>query len=371
MKIAIFHSFLKVKGGAEAMMVNIKEKYNGDFWTGSILTSEFNATKTDFVNISLFGKGEFVALTEERTDIFYFPNRIWNLAFNQKIKELLQYDVVLFAGNLWFVQTRLRKLIQKTGSKTKLINYCNTPPRFLCDQREEKLAKFPAPIKFVANKICDLALHLYKKDIQNCDVIIGNSQNIQKRIKKYLNLDVPYIFPPCKTCQYLGEGEYFLSHSRLEDMKRIRLIVEAFAKMPDKKIIFCSTGPLKNWLVDQCKIYPNITYEGIVSEERLVELIGSCKAGIVIPIDEDAGMVQVELMSAGKPVLAVSEGGMLETVIEGETGYFVPANPTVQDIVSAVQKFETLKDWKPKCIAQAKLFSETAFFEQLDKYIKL
>jgi glycosyltransferase involved in cell wall biosynthesis len=152
-------------------------------------------------------------------------------------------------------------------------------------------------------------------------------------------------------------------------MKRIKLIVEAFALLPDKKIIFCSTGPLKNWLIKQCEIYPNITYEGIVSEQRLAELIGNCKAGVVIPIDEDAGMVQIELMSAGKPLLAVAEGGLLETVIEGETGYFVPANPSVENIIEAIKKFDIPKNWKEKCQNQAKLFSETAFFEQLDKYI--
>jgi len=80
--------------------------------------------------------------------------------------------------------------------------------------------------------------------------------------------------------------------------------------MKNKKLVICSTGPLHNWFEEQIKMrnLDNILFEGFVSDERLSELIGNCYAGIYIPVDEDFGMTQIELMAAGKPVIGVEEG---------------------------------------------------------------
>jgi glycosyltransferase involved in cell wall biosynthesis len=216
----------------------------------------------------------------------------------------------------------------------------------------------------------------YQKDLEAMDLVLSNSQNIRGRLQEYLQIDSQPIYPPVDTTkfQYQSTGDYFLSHSRLEDMKRIRLIVEAFAKMPEKKLVICSTGPLEGWIKEQIatRNLQNITFEGLVSNERLEELVGNCLTGIVIPVDEDAGIVQCELMAAGKPVIGVAEGGIKETVIDGKTGFLLPANPSVEDLIQTIQNLtpEKAKSMKKDCVEHARQFDSSVFYKKMDREIE-
>jgi glycosyltransferase involved in cell wall biosynthesis len=208
------------------------------------------------------------------------------------------------------------------------------------------------------------------------DLIIADSQNVQKRLKKYFNIESKVIYPPVETEKFtwIGQDEFFLSYARLEPLKRIPLILDAFEKMPEKKLVICSSGPLKDWLKEEIskRQLKNVVYEGLVSDERLKELVGNCLAGIYIPVDEDAGIIQCELMSAGKPVIGVDEGGLKETVIHNETGLLIKSNPSVKDLTEAVNELTSTKalSMKEKCIKKAEKYDIKSFFEQMDSEIE-
>ena len=144
--------------------------------------------------------------------------------------------------------------------------------------------------------------------------------------------------------------------------------------MPDKKLIIASGGPMAGWVKEQIKTrnLTNITYEGIVSDERLGELVGNCIAGIMIPVNEDAGITQCEIMAAGKPVIGVNEGGLKETVIDGKTGVLIKENPELDDVIKAVQNMtpELALSMKEASIAQAKKFDSSVFFHKMDEELK-
>ncbi|MEW6701838.1 MAG: glycosyltransferase, partial [Bacteroidota bacterium] len=93
-----------------------------------------------------------------------------------------------------------------------------------------------------------------------------------------------------------------------------------------------------------------------------------CLAGIYIPINEDFGITQLEIMSAGKPVIGVKEGGLLETIIDGETGVMIKSNPTVEDLIDAVKGLtpEKALEMKENCIEHAKKFSSKIFFDKIE-----
>ncbi len=116
----------------------------------------------------------------------------------------------------------------------------------------------------------------------------------------------------------------------------------------------------------------NIEVQGWIDEERLSNLIGRCISTIYIPRDEDYGISPVESMAAGKPVIGVREGGVLETVVHGETGLLVRSNPGEEDIVAAVREMDSLMaiNMRDACENRAKLFSKEVFLEKMRAVVK-
>ena len=112
----------------------------------------------------------------------------------------------------------------------------------------------------------------------------------------------------------------------------------------------------------------NVELLGSVSEDKLLELYSSCRGLITTAMDEDFGMTPVEAMAAGKQVVAVREGGYLESVLDGETGIFV--NPEVNEMVRAINTVSKHPDFcKSKCIERAKMFDKSLFVEKIGKII--
>ena len=106
---------------------------------------------------------------------------------------------------------------------------------------------------------------------------------------------------------------------------------------------------------------------GWTSEEELLKLMGNAIASIYIPLDEDFGISPVESMAAGKPVIGVREGGLLETVVHGETGFLIPSNPSEEDLIEAVQKMgpETAGTMRRPCETRARQFDKKIFVEKI------
>lgn len=371
-KIAIFYAFFKNRGGAEKLIFELRDHLKADLFLGALRTDIFKPeNKQDSFSQELFNpnyKLEYLA-QDGKIPFFLHLKRMWFFLFSSKIKQLEDYDLVIFSGNVFFVQCRVNKV--------KKVTYCHTPPRLFTDQLESKSSKLPLFLRPVFKLVAKLVMFQYQKDMHSMDLVLSNSQNIRQRLLKFVGIESIPIYPPIKTTkfQYLSTGDYYLSHSRLEDMKRIRLIVEAFALMPDKKLIICSTGPLATWVKQQIseRSLTNIIFEGLVSDERLYELVGNCLTGITIPVDEDAGIVQCELMSAGKPVIGVNEGGIAETVVDGKTGFLLPTNPSVEDLVKVVQGLdsEKVRSMKKDCIEHAKQFDSKVFFSKIDQELQL
>lgn len=100
-------------------------------------------------------------------------------------------------------------------------------------------------------------------------------------------------------------GDYYYSWARLASIKRVDRIVEAFAQMPDKKLIFSygNNDPEKEEILEIAKQYSNITAIKSPDDPELIKLISEAIATIYIPIDEDFGMSPVESMACGVPVI--------------------------------------------------------------------
>jgi len=380
-KIAIFHHFFKgdCKGGGEKLILQLRQHLSADLWVGGIDRTQWgrdNAkTDLDFAGQIWDKDFRFEYLhTESTKPIWRQIKRQLAMAFSPKVKELANnYDIIIYSfGNIAFVPQRVKRI----NPLIKSLAYIHTPPRPFTDQFQTRLQKIPKLLHPAAKVLQKIVLGQFRRSLKAVDITVANAINIQNRTEKYTGFRPQTVIWPAvqtKNFKFIDQQDFYLSHARLESLKRIQLIVEAFATMPDKKLIITSTGPLKDWLINVIKErdLQNITYEGRVSDERRNQLMGQCIAGIYIPVDEDAGITQCEFMAAGKPVIGVQEGGLLETIIDGQTGVLIPANPKVADLMAAVQAMtpELALSLRQNCEQQAESVDEKVFFTKIDKLL--
>jgi glycosyltransferase involved in cell wall biosynthesis len=231
------------------------------------------------------------------------------------------------------------------------------------------------------------------------DVIVTNSETVKERIRRFLGQDSQVIHPPCETekFRFVNQENFYLSTARLDPLKRIDVIVRAFLKMPEKNLVVVSGGSEIRKIKEAAEEAKNIQVLGWVNEERLIGLMGKCIASIYIPRHEDYGMSPVESMAAGKPVIGVQEGGLLETIGEGrgqsiedrgrkteggirrgkdllitECGVLVPEEPKVEHIIEAVEWMTPKRALKMRgaCEERAKRFDKSVFIEKMREVVE-
>jgi glycosyltransferase involved in cell wall biosynthesis len=275
------------------------------------------------------------------------------------------------------------------------IYYCHSPARFVYDQRDFYLSAIPFWQRPVLHWLIRKFQPLYEKALATMDTIIANSENVKNRLRNYLGLDAVVVHPPCDTKRFSwsGQSNFYLSTARLDPLKRVDLVIEAFKRMPEKNLVVVSGGSEEQKLRKSAVGANNIHILGWVAEKKLKDLIGSCIATIYIPRDEDFGMSPVESMAAGKPVIGVQEGGLLETVgtdssvmivknnceslvienvVETPYGLLIRKNPNVENVIQAVQRMTPRRtiEMRHSCETRAKEFDIRVFLESIGQICK-
>ena len=229
-----------------------------------------------------------------------------------------------------------------TNSNQLHINYCHTPMRYAWDLYHQYLneSNLKNGLKGLFAKIFLHYIRLW--DIaaaHRVDYFIANSTYISRRIHKVYRRNSTVIHPPVDTEKFpccFEKDDYFLTASRFVPYKKIDVIVEAFSQMTDKKLIVIGEGP--DELKIKSKAAGNITFLGYQSDERLSEYLQKAKA-FVFAAEEDFGIMVVEALSCGTPVIAFNKGGITDTIIEGQTGILF-TEQTTASIKHAVNRFE-------------------------------
>lgn len=275
---------------------------------------------------------------------------------------LLDADAVIYSGVIAPIAVH-RQL------RGRRIYYCHSPPRFVYDLREFYASKTGIAGMLGLTLFNAWLRPRYEKAVRAMDVIIANSENVRQRLKRYVGVESVVVHPPIDTERYrwLGQDEFYLSTARLEDFKRVELIVEAFRRMPDQKLVVASGGSREAALRTLARNCPNISFTSWLDPAALADLIGHCRAVIYLPRDEDFGMSPVEAMAAGKPVIGVAEGGLLETVVEGETGLLLAAPVTAENLAAAAERLDaaTARSMRAACEARAQVFSMQRFVDRM------
>lgn len=199
--------------------------------------------------------------------------------------------------------------------------YCYTPMRYIWDQYGEYFGPGKASLPVRA------AMALVRGPLQRWDLrtarnphcFVAISENVRERIRRIYGRPSDLIYPPVDTARFAvsrGDGEFYLVVSALVPYKRVDLAVRAFTRSGEPLVVV-GTGPEEARL--RAMAGANVRFEGWVADRDLGAYYARCRA-LIFPGEEDFGIVPLEAMASGRPVVAYARGGALETVTEGVTG---------------------------------------------------
>ncbi|WP_036266212.1 glycosyltransferase family 4 protein [Methylobacillus glycogenes] len=256
--------------------------------------------------------------------------------------DLSQYDLIISSSHA------VAKGVL-TGPDQVHVSYVHSPMRYAWDLQHQYLRESNLVSGF-KSWIVKWLLHKLRiwdlRTANGVDVFIANSSFIAKRIKKVYGREARVIYPPVDTNSFAFQekkDDFFLTASRLVPYKRVDLIVEAFSKIPDQKLVVIGDGPDMSKV--RAKAGPNVEILGYQSHAVLRDYMQRAK-GFVFAAEEDFGISPVEAQACGTPVIAFAKGGALETVIPEErgdpaTGLFFHEQ-TADAIVDAITRFNLL-----------------------------
>lgn len=285
--------------------------------------------------------------------------------------DLSDYDLVVSSCNTYFAKN------VKTGPKTLHLSYIHTPPRYLYGYT----TSFNYKKHFLTRVFGELANHFLRiydfQASQKPDILIANSKEVQGRIKKFYRRDSIVVYPPVESTRYQAPStkkDYFISVNRLVRGKGTEVTVAACTNL-DMPLKVLGAGPEHDRLKRIAG--KSIEFLGEVSDEEKGRLLAGAKALIVASEDEDFGITAVEAQAAGIPVIAIKQGGYLETVIPSKTGvFFEPsAKPakyniyvnqqTVSNLMRVLRNFDGSKFKAEDLQKNAEKFSKDRFKKEI------
>ncbi|MDA1292169.1 MAG: glycosyltransferase [bacterium] len=254
-------------------------------------------------------------------------------------------------------------------STAKHICYCHTPMRYAWEMEDEYLDDFNVP-HFLRRMIKEKLKQIRKWDLttaQRVDQFVANSTTVQERIKRVYNRESIVIHPPVNdrffevpNPQPPTPKSYYLTVGRHVPYKRTDLLIQAANAM---KIPLKVGGSGKDFERLKAMAGPTVEMLGFVPDEDLPELYANAKAFLFAPF-EDAGVVPLEAQACGTPVVAFGKGGVLDTVVDGETGVYF-AEQSVDAVTDAIGRFEKMNFDTEIIREHAKKFSAERFREKM------
>ncbi len=279
--------------------------------------------------------------------------------------DLSAYDVVISSASAF-----AKGVITRPG--TLHICYCHSPTRYLWDWYPHVFTDHR--LRGLRRGLVTLLLHYLRlwdqAAARRVDLFVTNSLATQSRIRKYYGRDAVVIHPPVDIRRFTptksNEG-YFLVVSRLSPYKRVDLVVNTFHKL-ELPLIVVGDGRERRRI--ERLAGPQTTFQGFVSDAELPRLYAGARA-VLFAGDDDFGIVPVEAMASGKPVIAYRRGGATETVVEGVTGEFFD-EPLEAVLAEAVRQFlEKESSYDPWIIRRhAEQYSRERFQDEMRAFVE-
>jgi len=371
LKIALVHDYLKEHGGAELVLEALSDVFpQADIFTSLYCPSSFGPHRSRLqkkwqhrVHQSFF---RFIPFASRLISPLRFLSP---LAF--KSFDFSAYDIIITSATGAYFPNALRK------KSAQLICYCHTPPRYLYG-----LATARDPKKCpILNVFLQTLFHFFRlwdfTYAQNVDQFIANSKTTAARIKKFYRRPAVVINPPVNIPASITPNRpisphppptpFYLTGGRLARAKRYDLAIHACNKLKLPLKIFG-----RDFAGHQAELKkiagPTIEFLGEITDQQKSDLMSQATAFIFCSDNEDFGIVPVEAMAHGCPVIGHNSGGTAETIIDGKTGILFD-RLTVPSLISAIHQSQKTKISVSACRSRARQFSHPVFIRKIKKLI--
>lgn len=355
-KIAIVCDWLTTSGGAEKVILSLHKL----FPHAPIYTTIYDPTKVKgFENATIHTSYlQHLPFSKRKHQLYlgFMPRVFENF-------DLDEYDIVISSSH-----SCAKGIITKPH--TLHICYCHSPMRYAWEDSINYIRNYD--MNPIAKKLAPWFIHKIRLwdrlSADRVDFFVANSHHVQRRIQKYYRRPSSVIHPFIKPELFHNSSErqdFYLAVGRLTPYKKFDLLVETFNEtgLPLKIV---GTGISEKKLKEKAK--ENIEFLGFTSDEELRDLYSKAKA-LVFPQLEDFGIIPLEAMASGCPVIAYKKGGATETVIDGKTGIFFDEQ-NVDSLKHALRKRSTIKFHHKAITDHARQFSEDRFQKEIIQLIE-
>jgi glycosyltransferase involved in cell wall biosynthesis len=360
MKVAIVCDWLTGIGGAERVVLELHKLYP----EAPIYTSQYDPSAIDWFDDADV-RTTWLQKLPRSLKKFLPLLRAWTFAR----LDLSEYDLVLSSSGA-------EAKAVKTGPKTVHICYCHSPTHYYWVRHNEYLQKpgFPLGLNWLARFSLKMLVGPLKRwdkhAAQQPDYLIANSSYTQSNIKKYYKRDSTVIFPPVETARFrLGANQPlrhgFVIAGRQTPYKRFDLAIEACNELKVPLVVI-GDGPDHKRLE---KIAGrSTTFLSKVNDNDIVEHFQTA-LGFIMPNMDDFGIVAVEAMAAGTPVIAYNKGGSLDYLLPNKTGIYFERQ-TVKSLISAIEATAN-KTWDYSLISEhAQSYSAENFRKNIQEFVE-
>lgn len=373
MKVAIAQSNLTLRGGAERVLLKIAQHYRAP-----IYVSEYSREGTfeqfadmDVRVISVRGLSSVLPYGRMSQGLNY------GLGFyGLNLKD--EFDVINahMAPSHWIVNKNRRTLW-----------YCHTPLRDIYDLYDYRMAMRKPHTRplYVAGAAAVRSID--QRVVKKLRYIVANSRNVKDRIARYYSRNDAKVLGggvEYKEYRNRGDDKYFFYPSRVSPNKRQEYAIEAFRRFSTKfkgyKLIVAGAvskdGLYRDYyerVLRMSKTVAGVEFIESRTDAEILDLYSRCTAVLYPPINEDYGLVPLEAMASGKPVIAVNEGGPRDTIRNNKTGVLVDSP---EGMANAMERVVRDKEFAAKLGKNGRKevesnYSWKRFFKEFDRYLKL
>ncbi len=333
MRIAIVHDWLVTFGGAERVLQRILECYpQAELFTLVDFLPQadrsFLAGRT--VHTSFLQKLPF-ARRRYRSYLPLMPLAVESF-------DLSRFDLVL-SSSFCVAKGAL------TGPDQLHISYVHSPMRYAWELQHQYLREANLT-RGLRGALARAMLHWLRiwdqRTANGVDAFVSNSRFIARRVWRTYRRDSAVIYPPVDTEYFTPGGrkdDFYLTASRLVPYKHVPLIVEAFARLPNRRLVVIGDGP--EWRRVRDRAGGNVELLGYQDSAALLDRMRRARAFVFAAL-EDFGIAPVEAQACGTPVIAYGRGGAVESVVDGRTGVLF-REQTVESLVDAIGRFESIE----------------------------
>jgi glycosyltransferase involved in cell wall biosynthesis len=274
--------------------------------------------------------------------------------------DLRGYDLVISSSSAW------AHGVLPDESATHVC-YCHNPFRYAWNAREATLAGRDPLSRAALGVVFQRWRQWDWIAAQRVDTYVANSATTQRRVERFLGRASRVVHPPVDTARFAPGpvGDHYVVLSELMAHKRIDLAIRAFDRL-GLALVVIGNGPDARRLRRMAG--PTVRFAGRVSDAHAARLLASARA-LVVTATEEFGIAAVEAQAAGRPVLALADGGVRETVLEGKTGAFYE-EPTVDALCAALAGFDPSAYDPVACVRNARRFDVARFDREMRQVVE-